>query len=426
MTEAFLHYIWQHQLLSSGLTTTDGQPVEVLRAGELNRDAGPDFFNARLRIGGMEWVGNVEIHISTSHWHAHHHSSDPAYNNIILHVVYEHDAEIFLQNGKSPHTLELKHWLHPSLVANYQALTAPTPSSEIPCGHKLPQVSRLVVNSMLDRLVMERMEHKSGLIMRMLEESRGDWERVCYWLMARYFGGKVNALVFELLAKATDPRFLARWTDNPERIEAILMGQAGLLEGYFEDDYPRQLQADYAALRAGANLNPIDGYLWKFYCLRPSSFPTIRISQFAHLMSAAPHLFFSLLPLTDVKDIKHLFSQQASSYWCNHYQFDQPTTSASTKRVGNMLIELLIINAWIPLLLVYGQQHNQPSYKDQALALLSQLPPEDNAIVRRWKALGLLPTHAAESQALLQLYDAYCLPRRCLECRIGFHILKRL
>lgn len=426
MTEAFLHYVWQHQLLSDGLTTTDGQPVAVLRAGDANHDAGPDFFNARLRIGGIEWVGNVEIHINTSHWDAHHHNTDPAYNNIILHVVYEHDKEIYLQNGKAPRTLELKHWLHPSLVANYDVLTAPTSRGEIPCTHKIAEVPRIVVNSMLERLVMERIESKSTLIMRMLEESHNDWERVCYWLVAHYFGGKVNALAFELTAKATDPRFLARWRDNPERIEAILMGQAGLLEGYFEDEYPRQLQADYEALRGGAFLKPIDGYLWKFYCLRPSSFPTIRISQFAHLIASAPNLFFTLLPLTEVKAIKRLFSQQASYYWCNHYQFDQPTATFSTKRVGQMLVDLLIINAWIPLLFVYGQRHNQPHYKEQAISLLSQLPAEDNAIIRRWKAIGVVPNNATESQALLQLHDSYCKARRCLDCRIGFHVLKRL
>ena len=426
MTEAFLHYVWQHQLLSDGLTTTEGQPVVVLRAGDPNHDAGPDFFNARLRIGGMEWAGNVEIHIRTSQWRQHHHSTDPAYNNVILHVVYEHDTEIQLQDGSTPLTLELKHWLHPSLVANYDALTAPSQQGDIACAHKIGQVPEFITRSFLERLAMERLEDKSATATRMLDESHGGWEQVCYWLVARYFGGKVNALAFELLAKSTDPRFLSRWKDNPQRMEALLMGQAGLLDGYFTDDYPRQLQADYAALRNGAGLKPIDGYLWKFYCLRPSSFPTIRISQFANVMASTANLFSTLLPLTEVKPIEQLFGQRAADYWSNHYQFDQPAPATSVKRVGRMLTHSLIINAWVPLLFVYGHTHNQQHYKDQALALLTQLPPEDNAVVRRWQALGIKPANAAESQALLQLHSRYCQSRRCLDCRIGFHVLKRL
>jgi hypothetical protein len=426
MTESFLHYVWQHQLLSGGLTTTDGQPVVVLRAGDLNHDAGPDFFNARLRIGEMEWAGNIEVHVRTSDWKLHRHTQDAAYNNVILHVVYEHDCDIVLQNGEAPLTLELKPWLHPSLIANYDSLMAPTTGSDIPCRHRLGDVPSFVVNSNLERLVVERIEAKSETVRRMLGESHGGWEDTCYWLMARYFGGKVNALAFELLAKATDQRLLARWKDNPQRTEALLMGQAGLLEGYFEDDYPRQLQADYEALKTGAGLKPMDGYLWKFHRLRPSNFPTIRISQFARLVSESSNLFSTLLELTDVKQIERLFNQQAADYWKNHYQFDRVAAKSMVKRVGRMQADLLIINAWVPLLFVYGCEHGSQAHKDQAVGLLSQLPPEDNAIIRVWRQAGIEPTNAAESQALLQLYNNYCQNRRCLDCRIGFHILKRV
>ena len=239
MTEAFLHYIWQHQMLGKGLTTTNGQPVVVHRPGELNLDAGPDFFNARISIGGVEWAGNIEIHLRSSDWKRHRHTSDKAYNSIILHVVYEHDSHIITENGKEPATLELKSFVHPSLVANYDALMAPADPQAVPCGRRLPKVPPLVVHSSLDRLTVERIESKSEVVHRLLDESRGNWEQTCYWLMAHYFGGKVNALPFELVAKATDPRFLARWKDNPQRIEALLMGQAGFLEGYFEDEYQR-------------------------------------------------------------------------------------------------------------------------------------------------------------------------------------------
>lgn len=426
MTEAFLHYVWQHRLLSDGLTTTDGQSVAVLHPGELNRDAGPDFFNARIRIGEMEWVGNVEVHVRSTDWNAHRHSDDAAYNNVILHVVYEHDGEVKLQDGKVPPVLEMRRWLHPSIVANYDALMAPREASEIACRTKIGEVPKIVVGSWLERLTAERIEAKTREVSRLLEESRGGWENVCYWLMARYFGGRVNALAFELLAKATDQRLLARWKDNPERVEALLMGQAGLLEGYFEDDYPRKLQADYEALRAGAGLKPVGGHLWKFYCLRPTSFPTIRISQFARLVSESTNLFSTLLRTTEVSEMERLFRQRASDYWTTHYQFDQVAPAASVKRVGKMQADLLIINAWVPLLFYYGTVHGQQAYKEQAVALLTQLEAECNAIIRQWDAAGVKAAHAADSQALILLYNEYCHTRRCLECRIGFHVLKRI
>ena len=424
MTEAFLHYVWQHQMFLPGLTTTDGQPVVVLRAGEPNHDAGPDFFNARLRIGDVEWAGNVEVHIKSSDWNAHRHQHDAAYNNVILHVVYEHDADVSLQNGKTPPTLELKAFLHPSLVANYDFLMAPAASNGIPCGARMGEVPSFLMTSFFERLTVERIEAKSETVRRLLEESHGGWEQTCYWLLARYFGGKVNALPFELLAKATDQRLLARWNDDRQRLEALLMGQAGLLEGYFEDDYPRALQADYEALRAGASLSPIGDYLWKFHRLRPSSFPTIRISQLADLLSHSKNLFSTLLSMTDVKELERLFCCQAAPYWNSHYQFDQTSAKASVKRMGKMQAHVLIINAWVPLLFVYGAEHGQQQYKDQALSLLAQIAAEDNAVIRRWQAVGVNPANAAQSQALLQLSNAYCSNRRCLECRIGYHLLK--
>ncbi|MBR1766267.1 MAG: DUF2851 family protein [Bacteroidales bacterium] len=426
MTEAFLHYIWQHQMVARNLSTTEGLPLVVRRAGDLNRDAGPDFFNAHIAIDGVEWVGNIEVHLRSSDWNAHRHTSDPVYNNVILHVVYEHDGDIRLQNGTVPPTLELRRFVHPALVANYDALMQPPADDTVPCAARLPQVPSFVVSSALERLAVERIEEKALLVRRLLDESRGSWEQTCYWLMARYFGGKVNALPFELLAKATDQRLLARWKDNPRRIEALLMGQAGLLEGYFEDDYPRLLQADYEALQAGAGLKPISGDLWRHFRLRPSAFPTIRISQFAHLVASSSNLFSTLLDITDASRLVALFDCQAAPYWDNHYHFDQPSAKAAPKRLGTMQAQLLAINAWVPLLFVYGELRGQQACKEQALALLQQLPPEDNAVLRRFRAAGLRADNAAQSQALLQLYGRYCSGRRCLACRLGHSIIKQI
>lgn len=426
MTEAFLHYLWQHQMVCKGLATTDGQPIVVHRAGELNRDAGPDFFNALVVIGNVEWAGNIEVHLRSSDWNTHRHSRDKGYNNVILHVVYEHDCEIQLENGNVPPTLELKHYIHPALVANYESLIQPSTTDGVPCAQRLPGVPSFIVNSCLDRMTVERIEAKSQVVRRLLDESRGNWEQTCYWLMARYFGGKVNALSFELLAKATDQRFLARWKDNPRRIEALLMGQAGMLEGYFEDDYPRQLQADYEALRTGASLTPIANYLWRFFRIRPSAFPTLRISQFANLVASSSNLFSTLLEITDVKEMEKLFDCRAADYWNNHYRFDQPTGKSTPKRMGRMQADLLIINAWVPLLFVYGEMRGQQQYKEQAVSLLQQLPAEENAIIRQFQAAGIAPDNAAQSQALLQLKNCYCSGRQCLHCSIGHSIIKQI
>ena len=424
MTEAFLQYVWQHQLLDHGLTTVDGQPVVVLRAGELNRDAGPDFFNARVRVGGVEWAGNVEVHIHTSDWDAHRHSQDAAYNNVVLHVVYEHDCEIKLQSGRVPLTVELKSFMPRVLVANYEALMSTVANDVVPCGKRLGDVPPFMVESFLDRLLAERIMAKTEIVRRLLEESHGGWEQTCYWLIAHYFGGKVNALPFEMLAKATDMRLLARWKDNPRRIEAVLMGQAGLLEGYFEDEYPRLLQKDFEALKVGTGMKPMGGYLWRFYRLRPSSFPTIRISQFAQLLSTTSGIFSTLLDMHNAKDMVNLFDQCAAEYWNNHYKFDAATEKHTVKHVGKMQARSLIINAWVPLLFLYGTLHGQERYKEQAVELLSQMPAEENAVMRRWEQVGIKPKNAAESQALLQLEDNYCKSRKCLECGIGFQILK--
>jgi len=424
MNESFLQYVWQHRLLQSGdLHTTDGRTLKILRPGQLNRDAGPDFFNSRIVIDGVEWAGNVEVHVRTSDWNTHRHSQDQAYNNIILHVVYEHDTEITMQNGKCPVTLELKSYLSPVLLERYDSLVN-AGDNDIACLGSVSEVPSFIIDSFLDRLYIERIEAKANVVHRLLDESRGNWEQTCYWLIARYFGGRVNALAFELLAKATDQRLLARWKDNPQRLEAVLMGQAGLLDGYFEDEYPRLLQADYEAIGTGAGLKPIGGYLWKFYRVRPGSFPTIRISQFAHLVAESSNLFSTLLGMKEAREIVSLFNQQASAYWSTHYRFDQLSSSTHTKGVGRSQAELLVINAWVPLLFVYGVTHGQQEYKDQAVDLLLQLPPESNNIIRRWKSAGLPIDNAARSQALLQLTNNYCLNRRCLDCTIGYNIIK--
>ena len=422
MTEAFLQYLWQYQLLEGGLCTTDGQPIVVERAGLPNHDAGPDFSDAYIRIGETLWVGNVEVHIKASDWNLHRHSTNHAYDNVVLHVVYENDAPITLQNCHTLATVELSRHIPDAVWANYDALIDPPEPRAIPCMDHLEEVPMPVVNSYLERLTLERIEQKCDTVRRLLGESRGNWEQCCYWLLAHYFGGKANGIPFELMAKSTDPNLLARWRDKPQRIEALLMGQAGLLDGFFEDDYPRQLQSDYASLRQGASLTPIEGYLWKYFRMRPFSYPTLRISQFAQLVCQSHNLFGHLLETSDAKELQQFFDVCASPYWDNHFQLDRPSPG-KTKRVGRSFVNVLIINAWVPLLFEYGNQHAMQQYKDQAIDILEQLPPENNQIVNRWNKVGISAGNAAQSQALIQLYNNYCNHHDCLRCRIGYKII---
>lgn len=422
MTEAFLQYVWQHQLLDGELHTTDGTKLSVERPGVLNRDAGPDFFDARVQVGETLWVGNVEVHIKSSDWNAHKHSNNRAYDNVVLHVVYENDMPITLQNCHTLPTLELKDFIPDVLWNNYDALINPPDPLSIPCMEHLNELPSFYITSCLERLTLERLEQKCGTVRRLLDESHGNWEQCCYWMLAHYFGGKINSFPFELLAKATDQKLLARWMDNPFRIEALLMGQAGLLDGCFNDEFPCQMQVDYQALRQGTGLTPIASYLWKFFRLRPNSFPTLRISQFAQLLCRSRNIFSTLLDATDVTDLQHFFDVKASPYWNNHYQFDHPSPGTE-KHLGSNFVDLLIINAWVPLLFEYGNQHGMQQYKDQAVSLLQQLRPENNHILRLWKSVGVKPENAAQSQALLQLYNIHCTNHDCLHCQIGYKII---
>ena len=424
MTEAFLQYVWQHQLLEGPLVTTDGLPVTVLRPGMLNRDAGPDFFNARVRIGDTDWAGNVEVHVRASEWNQHRHSTNPAYDNVVLHVVYHNDAALTLQNCHQLPTIELSHNIPDVIWNNYETLMDPPEPMAVPCSEHLADIPSFYISSALERLVLERLERKCDVVRRLLDESRGNWEQCCYWMLARYFGGKANALPFELTAKATDLNLLARWRDNPQRIEALLMGQAGLLEGYFDDDYPRQLQTDYQALRQAARLTPVAGYLWKFFRLRPYSFPTLRLSQFAQLVCQSHSLFSRLLETPDATEIQRFFDVTASPYWDHHFQFDKPSPG-KPKQLGGAFVDVLIINAWVPLLFEYGNQCGNQDYKDQAVAILQQLRPENNRFIRQWKTAGITAAHAADSQALLQLSNEYCSRHDCLHCQIGYKIITR-
>lgn len=422
MTEAFLQYLWQHRLLDGELATTTGLPVVVERPGELNRDAGPDFFGARVRIGDVLWAGNVEIHVKASDWKNHHHSEDENYDNVVLHVVYDYDFDVVTAQGDIVPSLEIRQSVPLRLWEEYQSMVSPLVPVDIPCMGRLQEIPDFIMNSYMDRLLVDRIERKSSDVRRLLNDGKGSWEDCCYWMVARYFGGKANGYAFEMLAKVTPMKYVAKIKDNPFRVEALLLGQAGLLENDFADEYPQKLKKEYNYLRIAYNLTPMAGHLWKFFRLRPASFPTIRISQLADLMCKSSGLFSRLLDGGDVSSLRQLFEVKASDYWNSHYQFDKESDCVE-KHTGSNFVDLLLINAWVPLLFEYGSQHDNQHQKDRAVELLKQIPAENNRIIKLWQRAGLQSDNAARSQSLIQLYNEHCKEKHCLACQIGFQLL---
>lgn len=396
--------------------------MAVERPGELNRDAGPDFFNAKIWIGDLLWAGNVEIHIKSSDWNLHGHSTDKAYNNVILHVVYIHDCDIRLENGKSVPTVAIADAIPQHVWDNYDSLMNCPGQLRIACSSRLGEIPDFLFTLSQERLSVERMESKTDNVHRIMRATKGCWEQACYWLTAHYFGGTTNAFPFELLAKITPMGIVAKIKDNPFRVEALYFGQAGLLQSDFADQYPKELKREYDYLAMAYKLRPMEPHLWRFFRLRPSSFPTLRISQFARLMASSAGQFSKLLDATDIDSLRELFKTDCSDYWLTHYTFDNESP-VRVKSLGRSVVDSLLINAWIPLLFEYGKEHADNNLKERSFMLLKQLPPEKNHIVRYWQEAGVKVSNAAESQALIHRYNNYCESRRCLDCQLAFRLI---
>ncbi len=423
MTEEFLHYIWKYHLFDNKIFTSTGENIEVINVGEHNTDAGPDFFNAKIKIGSTLWAGNVEIHINASDWYKHGHQNDKAYNNIILHVVYNNDKVIMRNNNEIIPTIELKGKFNEKLFSMYRNFM--NSKYWIPCEKMINCVDEFTVNNWLESLLIERLEKKSKLIECKLNISNNNWEQVFYEQLARNFGFKVNAEPFELLAKSLPIIYLAKHKNNILQIEAMLFGQAGLLNKVFKDEYPRKLQKEYNFLKQKFSLKPIESHLWKFLRLRPSNFPTIRISQFAELICKSSHLFSEIIERENVYKIVHLFDLYSSEYWDSHYIFDK-LSAKRKKKFGINAANLIMINTVVPFLFVYGKKKDNEKYKERALMFLNQIPGENNSIIKKWKSLGMNVNTAFNTQALIELKNYYCDFKKCLNCRIGNYLLRQV
>ncbi len=422
MTEDLLHFIWKFKLIQpKSLFSIGEMPLQIIKCGEHNTHAGPDFTNARIKLGDTEWAGNVEIHKKSSDWFVHNHHTDPAYDNVILHVVYEYDKEIRNSKKQVIPCFELKNFIEEDILQRYENIYKN--KQKIPCGKQFGEVPAIVKEPWLERMLIERLEGKTQFIQEIFEFTQHNWDETLYLLLCKNFGFKINGDAFLQLGKSVPLHTLLKHVNSIEQTEALLYGQSGLLDKDYKDTYIRRLKAEYEHLQHKYPLPPAIPHTWKFLRLRPSNFPTIRIAQMAGFVSSYQHTFSKMIEATSVKEVKTLFQTSTSSYWKNHYVFDEQSV-ITEKKLGNSSIENILINTVCPLLFFYGKTRNEEHLCEKAIAWLYELKPESNHITKQFEKISFKPKSAGQSQSLLQLHTNYCSAKKCLQCGIGTHILK--
>ena len=429
--EQLLQYVWKHKILPlSDLATTDGRDVEIIDPGLHNRNSGPDFFNAKLRIGETMWVGNVEIHEHSKDWFRHGHDTDPAYDNVVLHVVEDDDCNV--TNSRGEFIPQIKLSVPMTVTLNYKELLSA--DAYPPCYRLVPDLTSLTIHSWMAALQTERLEHKTQAIARRAERANGSWEDAYFVTLARNYGFGINGDAFEHWAFNVPLNQVAHHRDDIFQVEAIFLGQAGLLDinaipkkyqaAALNDGYFAKIKNEYEYLAHKFSLTPIDRTMWKFLRLRPQNFPHIRISQLATLYHERKTSLSQLVECKTVDDLKRNLSTHVTEYWATHYTFGSESAH-NNKSLSPFSINLLMINTAIPMLFAYGRHTGDEALCDRAFDLLEQLKAEDNHIIRMWKQCGLKVQNAGDSQALIQLKNEYCDRKDCLRCRFGYEYLKR-
>lgn len=421
--EKLMQYVWKHRLWrSEDMVTNTGKKVRVVDPGLLNTDAGPDFFNAKIEIDGHMWVGNVEMHYRATDWKRHRHDSDKAYDSVILHVVAKDDAPVRRTNGELIPQLVLE--VSPQFNADYASLVGAT--IEVPCAEKIKQVPHLTIVEWVEGLAFERLHGKVERIHQLLDSFNGSWEDVCYVTLARNFGFGINNDAFERLARRTPLRLLGKHSDSVLQIEALLFGQAGMLDAQKPgmDSYYNQLCTEYAFLSNKFQLTPMEKESWKLFRIRPQNFPYRRIAMLAQFIEGGFRMMNRILEAEGEKEMRALFEVELSGYWIKHYTFGKPNERA-TATLSRSSIDIILINTVAPLLYAYGELTGNYEMTDKTIKLLEDLRAESNSIVSHFVAYGIDCPDALTSQALVQLKREYCDARKCIYCKIGHHLLSK-
>jgi len=420
MQERLLQFIWQFQYFNTKhLQTTNAESLTILDVGQLNKNQGADFLQAKIKVGNTVLAGNIELHVKASDWILHKHSEDKNYQSIILHVVWEDDKKI--PDVHFP-TLELQSLVASILLNKYETLMNAT--HFVPCENFLPAVSSLQWMLWKDRLLVERLERKSLEIAEQLRQTKNDWSEVFWQILAKGFGAKINSDVFFQMAKSLPLHILAKQKNQLNSLEALLLGQCSLLNDKFENDYAILLQQEYQYLSKKYRLQSTEQSP-AFLRMRPQNFPTIRLAQLANLIYQSNHLFSKIKEADSYNALKSMFSVKVTNYWNNHFTLKDEPHEAKPKQLGKSMIDVIIINTIVPVVFTYGKINEQEVYKDKALRWLSEIKSEENTIIASWRNAGVACLSAFDSQALLELKNNYCTEKRCLDCAVGNGILKK-
>tara|TARA_R110000850_G_scaffold203228_1_gene329416 strand:- start:25085 stop:26359 length:1275 start_codon:yes stop_codon:yes gene_type:complete len=421
MQEDFLHYIWKFQKFTKSYLKTDaGEELHIINQGNHNLNSGPDFFNAQLKIDNQHWAGNVEIHLKSSDWYAHHHEIDDAYDNVILHVVWQHDVEVFRRDNTVIPTLVLNERVDKITLENYKKLQTAS-KKWIPCEDMFPEIDTFLLQNWLERLYFERLENKSQTIMKLLNASKNDWEAVVFKMLAKSFGLKNNGEAFLSIVNSVDFSVIKKIQNDKLELEALLFGQARLLEGDSENEYFKKLKSSYDYLKNKFSLNNNTVLPVSFFRLRPVNFPTIRLAQLATVYSNNPQLFSKLVAVKSKEDVYTLFDYETSSFWDTHYHF-QSTSARRKKKMTKSFVDLIIINTLVPVIFCYSKFLGKDT-SETIISLMSSVAKEENAIVNQFTGLSPVAENALLSQGLIELKNNYCDKKKCLECAVGNSIL---
>nr|WP_294785050.1 DUF2851 family protein [uncultured Flavobacterium sp.] len=421
MKEDFLHYLWKFKKFNTlNLKTAQDELITIIKTGDYLELAGPDFFNAHIEIGNQKWAGNVEIHIKSSDWYLHNHENDPAYKNVILHVVWENDTAIFRADNSEIPVLILKDYVDKDIIANYNALVSP--KTWIACEKQIKDIDSFIFKSWQERLFFERLERKSRFIYELLEEMNQDWEAVLFCLLAKNFGLNTNGISFLQIAKSIPFSIIRKEGFENENLEALFFGGAGLLDVEKEDIYFKDLKFRYFYLLHKYRLERKFVEPVQFFKLRPDNFPTVRLSQLAGLYHKYQNLFSKIIDLKSLHKVYDLLNVSASDYWQNHYQFDKESPKKS-KQLSKSFVDLIVINTIIPLQFAYLNSLGQSAGED-LIDFMNEVTSEKNAVIDKFNSFGIKSKNAFESQTLLELKNEYCNHKACLKCAVGVELLK--
>ena len=422
INEEFLHFVWKFQLFDfSDIQSTHQVSLQIVKPGLHNHNAGPDFLNARVRVDNLLWCGDIEIHVKSSDWYAHKHQNDENYDTVILHVVYENDVQVKSRSGEPIVCLELKDLIPEKYTFEYDTLYHSI--SNLPCSYAIGSLDKLFWESYSERLLIERLERKMARVQGIFLAANKDYQECFYRLLAYALGLKINAEPMSSLAENTPLLLLQKYRPNRTKIEAFLYGQSGLLKRKYVDNYPKKLQDEYQFYVGKYKLQSISPHQWKFFRLRPSSFPSLRISYLADFVLKSEPIFEKLIHFQNIKSVQSFFNLHLSAYWKAHYVFDKKVKT-SNKTLGKSTIDLVFINAVLPFCFFYARQKSDEEMMMRVVDSFRTLKYEDNKIIRYYKEAGVEVKSALKSQALIHLHQQYCIPRKCLNCRVFNQILK--